>query len=436
MAWKNISTSTYKGLFECSAAAAVASGNVWVALQYDDESISPTSVKLRWVLSSEDNNNYFDKFYLLIGQSASGTLIKIKDVYTKSNKSAWPYYSASFTLTKAYNASGFIIPKYYIINNGYDAYKITNASTAYTAATTPGSQDGRKSWTAAIDSKTISIVASTTVAGVVGTGTISIKDNYNNTFTITGTKGAAGANNPSTGPTISWGYSTSYGSTGAVTNKALTIATPANATRTVYAKSVTGAKYGSDTVATTSLAIRQYVAPSSPGVPVLSYKKSRLTIKEPWTFLWTPASATNTSSPIKGYRIRLYKNGSLVKGLTAGSGSSITLSGTNEWLDRESSSCAITLDPVAFGFKAGDTIQLGIFAYTRNGSSNTGTQIFSGSGSTQIMSATYTVQNAGVVHSKVGGAWKEGQVYIKVAGIWKEAESVNIKAGGVWKESQ
>ena len=83
--------------------------------------------------------------------------------------------------------------------------------------------------------KIASFTVSANTYTAVGTGTVSIKDNGNNTFTVSGTKGTDGTNNKATGPTVSWGYNTNYndGSSGTY---GLTIATSGNATRRVYAR--------------------------------------------------------------------------------------------------------------------------------------------------------------------------------------------------------
>lgn len=269
----------------------------------------------------------------------------------------------------------------------------------------------------------------------IGTPSVSIVDNHNNTFTITGANAVNGTNNTAT-TTYAWGYTTAYGNSGTGT-KSLTIAKPSDATRTVYAKATATPSWSSDSVKTFTnyLAIKQYVAPSNPGIPVISFTKSRLTIKENWTFTWTAAVAANSNSAIKGYVIRLYKNDKAITGMTSAS-DNITLNkgtGTQEYLVRESTSCKVVINPVEFGFAPGDTVRLGIFAYTKDG---TGTRLFSGGGSSQVVSAESLVQNAGIVHVKVSNAWKEGQVYVKVNGQWKEAESVSTKVSGTWKESQ
>ena len=271
----------------------------------------------------------------------------------------------------------------------------------------------------------------------IGVGSIKFTDHYNNTFSFTATKGADGVNNPATGPTASWGYTSACVNSGVATKKELTIATESDAERKVWVKVATGSTYGKgDTVLTESYKVKQYVAPKAPGVPVVS-SPTRLTTKGSWTFTWTAATAVNTSSPVKGYRIRLYKNGSLVKGLTTDEDNNITLKsgGTNEYLDSDSTSTAAIIDPTAFDFKAGDKVKLSISAYTKFGKANDGTRWL---GKTPVVktSSEYTVQNAGTVNIKVSGAWKEGQVYVKVNNAWEEAETISIKVGDSWKDSK
>ena len=78
----------------------------------------------------------------------------------------------------------------------------------------------------------------------------------------------------------------------------------------------------------------------------------------------------------------------------------------------------------------GDTVVLAVRPYTKTPAG----VCFYNANNTYSVAAT--VQNAGVVHVKPNGTWKEGQVWVKVAGVWKEAETVNVKVSGAWKESQ
>jgi hypothetical protein len=273
---------------------------------------------------------------------------------------------------------------------------------------------------------------------------ISIKDNKNNTITVSGALGKNGENNELKSAIL---YYTTDGSnpSDSSTRQSITLTATSGA---VYSKAISVTKKctikvsvkctfeHSTAQASSSVSVTYYATPKAPGIPVISYTKNRLTTRENWTYTWTAATAGNTDSPIKGYRIRLYKNGAAVTGLAGGSNNMITKgTGTSDHVDRESTSCTITFNPVDFGFKAKDTVKLGIYAYTKNG---VGGLVFNGSGSaeSQVNSAVSTIQNAGVIYTKVNNAWKEGQVWVKAEGKWHEAETVNVKTNGAWHESQ
>lgn len=258
-----------------------------------------------------------------------------------------------------------------------------------------------------------------------------ITDNKDSTFTITATAGTAGTNNKVNSTSLYYriGSSGSYTKHSSLTlaNKALTAADN-EASQTVYAYTTVDGVYNDATSATVSKSIKKYAAPGKPINLAISYSKSRLTLKESWTYTWTAANAANSSSPVKGYRIRIWKNNAELTGLSC-SGDTITkTSGTNEYIDRESTSCKLVFDPVSFGFKVGDTVEISLNAYTKNALN---TKLFGA----RVYSDSSTVQNAGIVDVKVGGKWKEGQVYVKVGGKWREAQSVQTKVKGVWKES-
>jgi hypothetical protein len=265
---------------------------------------------------------------------------------------------------------------------------------------------------------------------------VSITDNGNNTFTITGTNATGGNVNNTLATTYSWSYdSASYNQSGAGT-KTLTIATPSNATRAVYAKANATLSVFGDPVEVKALTnpvyIKQYVAPGNPGTPVLSYSKSRLTIKEPWVFTWTAAAPTNTSSPVAGYRLTLFKNGTERSNsipIKNSSGTDISRYVDSVYI-YDTTSLSFTIDPIQHGFAPGDTVILAVRPYTKT---PTGVCLYNAN---NTYSAVATVQNAGVVHVKQNGQWHEGQVWVKVAGVWKEAETVNVKVNGAWKESQ
>jgi hypothetical protein len=188
------------------------------------------------------------------------------------------------------------------------------------------------------------------------------------------------------------------------------------------------------------LAIKQYVAPTDPGTPVMHYTKSRLTIKEPWSFSWAASTGVNNNSPLRGHRFILSR-------CPAGSNTFTDLTGlkcndddtfnpvahgsnADTQVLVENTRRVITINnPADLGFGPGDKVQIKVSAFTRDGKNNIVQSAY-------IPSAEYLVQNAGIVNVNVNGDWKEGQVWVNINGDWKEAESVNVNTDGVWKESQ
>jgi hypothetical protein len=437
-------------------------GFIRLYIQYDLSTATPTSIKYRFKIdninssSSWTNDEYF--IFWRPGEEDKEQFFRVK-----KGKTNWPGYSSTFTLTKSWDAANFKLPEFWLCHTG----SICNGKTAFT------SKDGylymtygdaktkkihwyftnnRQNFKTKKSSYTFPKIAQS-VAKAVGTGTCTITDNGNNTFTLNGTKGANGTNNTATGPTLSWGYTNNYGNNfknGDI--KTLSIADPTADKRTVYAKSVTGATYGSSQTATDVEDIKQYVAPSAPGKPTISpYSKSKLTVKEHWLVDWREATATNNSSPVKGYRIRIYKKAegetsfSTIPFYSKTSGqllSSDSGSGVNRYYyDRtvydgsgNKRDKPMPLYPDIQDIEPGDTIKIGIYSYSVDAQGN---KYFNGGGGdAQVFSAEYVVQNNGILRVKVGGTYREGQVFVKVAGIWKEADIVHTKVAGAWKESQ
>lgn len=263
--------------------------------------------------------------------------------------------------------------------------------------------------------------------GNVKKGTVSIVDNGDNKFTISGTKGADGDNNPSTGFNIKWSYDSAAYETAVSSGSTINLKPSSGNTRTVYAQCTTTAAHGPPALASSSRVISYYKAPSLISAPAFFYSKSRFTIKEPWLVRWLPGIAGNSISPIKGYRIKLYKNNSLID---IYNNSRVKLSNQSKIYDRESAATSITLSPTAHNFKVGDTAQVSIQPYTRY--KDSGSTLLLGN---EIRSIVHTVKNTGIFRVKVGGSWKEGEVWVKAEGSWKEAEEVLVKAGGLWKEA-
>ena len=295
--------------------------------------------------------------------------------------------------------------------------------------------------------------------------TVAITDNGNNTVTLSGKLGKAGNNN--TIESVTLYYTTDgtdpeksstrkfYSSTESISSIGTYVGSM-SISKTEYAKSISITKACTVralvecrfTYNTTSdyhsKEIKFYAAPNKPGVPELTYKKSRLTVKEPWTFTWKAATKNEDSATgVSGYYIMLLRKAkgesdfNYITGLTDAGNSYLGQIENAEpddsyFLRRESSSCtAIIKDPIALGFKAGDEVKLRITAYAWNNYDPKQTLQ-----SDAVDSKDYLVENAGVVNLKVTGKWIEGQVYVKANNKWHEAETVNVKVAGEWQESQ
>lgn len=448
--WKNLSEDEFKINYPGDAGY---SGKRRLTLQYDSETINPESVDIRfkWYQPGSKKTYGADIFYILYDANNSSNLrqlIKIKGD-TRNTDAEEAYYTKSITLKKEATSKTFFLQDIWICNSGgssrsdadaaYDTFKIGGSRGS--VANGSGGLVYRQS-----SGQDVSILPSSTVATNVGVPDITIKDNYNNTFTINVTRGADGTNNPAKGLTnLYWGYSESD-----VSNKAYsyingsipTITTSGTGdTRTVYVGAATVATYGYNHGTTKSLAINQYLKPNNPGKPVISYTKSRFTPKERIIYKWTAATAKNKTSPVVGYRVRLWqqKAGTTTwKNIPIWSTTSNTQKSelvNGEYIyDREvDDPTYISLGHEIHGFEVGDKVKLSIQAYSRFGKSNTGDN-------SKLLSAVMTsdeteIQSAGTMHVKVGDKWEEGQVYVKVNDKWEEAESVHIKTSTGWAES-
>ena len=273
--------------------------------------------------------------------------------------------------------------------------------------------------------------------GYVTANKPSITDNGNNTFTIVGSAGNSAAYNAVKSTTLHYKRGNEeFTQASSLTYSGRINCEASAASQKITAYTAVDGVYNDTTSESREATVLNYVAPGSPGRPYLtdsSFKNGRLTVKQDWGWQWTLATATNKSSPVTGYRIRLYKNGWSIP-IKDASGNTLSVDGGegkawSVYYDTESTSTSITIDPIKHGIVPGDQVYLGIYAYSKNGNNN---QLFS----EYITSDTDTVQNAGVVNIKVAGEWVEGQVWIKANNEWKEAETVNVKVNGDWEESQ
>jgi hypothetical protein len=452
--WRNISEHTYK-----DKAGTKASGAFKVRVQADLESMTPEQVKIRFLVefTTMPALETTDGFYILYNANNYPESIGRKVIKLKAANGSWVQnekgekIAGSLTISKNYNNDpDFTIQDFWICNIGQGT--VSGQNVTYSTGTKTFydlfKDDGdRKNYVARFESFQLDGPE----AEPIGKTNCTITDNLNNTFTIKATKGADGENNKATLDTSSlkWGYSSSYGNT--YTNGETITLTPlgTSATRIVYANAFTKATYGDGNGQAVSKAIKQYIGPSQPTGLKIAYNKNRFTLNENWTLSWNAATAANPSSPVAGYRIRLYRKrgtGSWIKlpiyDKDGGMGhiqSATNVNPIEYFWDRDGSSTSATVYTEYYDkdvipnypdILPGDIIKFAVTAYTKYG---TGEKLFKTS---EAFSGEYTVENAGIMRVKAGGAWKEGQVWIKTNGSWKEAESVHIKTGGAWKESQ
>lgn len=448
--WKTIDSTIAKYTDEYNGGSWL-SKRTSICLQYKEDSETPEKVTVRFKYYRNDGSsgNLSDSVYILYNandsESSIGnlgrTLFKIKPFTGDDGGEAinWPYYSDEFTIKKNYKTEEFTLQDFWICNDGRN--NTTKTASAFYSAYKEGAWRG-DNLSCKYSSSTFAI-SGTAATDPLSNGTVSITDNGNNTFTISGTKGKSGTNNTSSGPYLTYGYDELANATNAVnSNVDITLAGTA-ATRKVYAKCVTKAEYGPGNTVSTSKEIKRYVKPNNPGKPEISYTKNRFTPKERIIYKWTAATKGNDNSPLVGYRVRLFqkkagsttwKNIPIWSTTTNEQKSELNGTSTTDWIyDRPNANVEdplyISLGHEIHGFEVGDSVKLSIQAYSKNGA---GTKLLSGA----VESAETLIQNAGIVHIKAEGAWKEGQVYVKVNGTWKEAESVHVNVNGSWKESQ
>lgn len=271
----------------------------------------------------------------------------------------------------------------------------------------------------------------------------SITDSGDNHFTITGYNGTAGTNNSITetvlqyklgGGLLGGNWITASGNS--LSSTAIT-ASASSDSQTISARTRYKCQRGGDSSGylysdTATLDVKNYVAPKAPRNIYIDYTKNRFTIKENWTLKWTAGTKTNDSSPVVGYRIRIYRNGKTIQFKDL-NGTILTTNGGSEdyYYDRDDTSTTMSINTTTNIFEPGDTVKVYIHTYTRNAKDSNKNLFSSG-----MDSPEYIVQNAGIMRVKSSGSWKEGQVWVKMGGAWKEADVVKVRAGGKWKESE
>ena len=95
-------------------------------MQYDDATISSTSVNVRSEIScggqGATSGNSWNHYFLLIypEDSTKRSLYTIKNSWTENTKGGYPWRGPAYTLTKTSTASSYSLPPIWLINDGYD----------------------------------------------------------------------------------------------------------------------------------------------------------------------------------------------------------------------------------------------------------------------------------------------------------------------------
>ena len=442
MDWVLIKDYSYKG---------TSGSGVKAALEYNDATATPTALEVRF---RGHGSSYKNGHYILWDPGADNE--RIFTIDPPSGK----LQTTNFIISKAYDDASFKIPALWFCNTGsvkpditartieYDDYE----GSVYNCFKPKGKRSGYVTRYTALEK---AILPETTVATQVTAGKVSIEDNFNNTFTITATKGTSGANNKAGGPqALKFGYSSTARNTTYTSGTAIALIPSGNSdTRRVYAEATTTATYGPSKKATAEQDIRQYIVPMPPTDLKINTSKNRFTVKENWSLEWTAAEAANNYSNVVGYRIRLYRErGNTVTKLHIKNNKGTNLSianGNDIFYDRDSTSTTLTIYPALYGndLQPGHKVKFSVIAYTKYGENNDGEKLFNTTSGAEVYSSGQTILNAGIVRVKVpkgnSSTWTEGQVWVKVptsandkVGRWVEAEVVKTKTSSGWVESE
>ena len=451
MAWVDICSKTYDSNYP--------GGYVKVVVQYDDSSITTTSLTCRAIgYLTSYNGSHGDTYFIYSSNGGISRICYLGDTYTKTDGSVY-YTGNSFTLTKTNTATYFTLPELRLCNDG-------SHQSSYTDSNGRGYEvywnNDRHMWTT-VNSGGSTISTNVYVTGV-GKGTVnSIVDNYNNSYTIKVTRGAAGNYNPVTEARIWWTHNKNSDGTWKYTeadnsekfetnskSKTITFTPTTAATRSVVGAVTTSGKYGSgtDTGWQKETSIRQYIKPGLATNLSIGSTKGKFTLKENWTLSWTAANpgagtATDTYCPVKGYRVRLHRKRNGIETtipIRNSSGDSLSTYGTDNtyYCDTNNSSTSLTIYPsqyTADELKSGDEIGFSVVAYTKKGKNNDG-EMMLGTRATLAANGRKTVKNAGIMRVYNGSQWIEGQVHVYTGTMWKEAESVSAYNGSTWTEAQ
>ena len=314
-------------------------------------------------------------------------------------------------------------------------------------------------------------------------GEISITDNGNNTFTVSGKNGKGGFNNALESGTLNTTLGiegVSFSLVDVDTNDALAGKTDEDKFSRTYKISDPDNKIGDagvikvtstitnvpsqstdgTVVAKDEKVIKFYKVPNPPtSIWYVSNGKSSASdgtfeprLKKELSWRWTGASSGNSSSSITGYKIYIYKNEVVagasgtafnLKNPSSEADTSITNEPSDKGTPGHKIETTLTINtrlnfkfiPKDEGFVNNDKCICRVFSATTWGDNSIHY-------STTGVLGECTLKNGAVVWVRTPKSstdstlvWKEGTVYVYHEGRWQEAEGVYVRSGGQWKES-
>lgn len=168
--------------------------------------------------------------------------------------------------------------------------------------------------------------------------------------------------------------------------------------RTYYARGNAANQAGRSYTAVSSFKTT-FINPGAPGKPSLTYDQPEPIPRAKITASWSAAS--NGSTAIAGYRVRLYKNGTKVAEV-----------------DTESSTASYTFPKTLeeYGFEPGDIAKVGIYSYCKDWQ---GTKFFNGDGASTaiVMSDNLTIVSDKYIWVSLNGqSFNKHKMYVSING--------------------
>lgn len=167
----------------------------------------------------------------------------------------------------------------------------------------------------------------------------------------------------------------------------------------------------------TSGNIKYYKKPSAPSKAniTMACDKSKYVPTAIFTFGWTRPAAGNDSSPIKGYSIRVYKNGMAMP---------TPASSASDYLDRDgANNLTYAVSAEDYNMAIGDSLQIGLWAYTTNGKN---TKLYSSETKSNAIVIVADKNYTAWARETPTSPWKKCEVmHAKISGSFKEVSNIH-----------